>query len=140
MGLNKIIKGELECLTLGNLDAKRDWGHAADYVHGMWRMLQQSVPDDYVLSTNEFHTVREFVEKAFRVRGYAINWRGNGLDEVGYCTKSGRVLIKVHERYFRPTEVDFLLGDSTKAKRELGWSPTTGFDQLVKEMVDADCC
>jgi len=74
------------------------------------------------------------------VRGYAINWRGNGLDEVGYCTKSGRVLIKVHERYFRPTEVDFLLGDSTKAKRELGWSPTTGFDQFVKEMVDADCC
>ncbi len=139
MGLNKIIKGELECLTLGNLDAKRDWGHAADYVHGMWRMLQQSVPDDYVLSTNEFHTVREFVEKAFRVKGISITWRGNGLDEVGCCSDSGRVLIKVNERYFRPTEVDLLLGDSTKAKRELGWSPTTGFDQLVKEMVDADC-
>jgi GDPmannose 4,6-dehydratase len=140
MGLNKIIKGELECLTLGNLDAKRDWGHAADYVSGMWRMMQQSVPDDYVLSTNEFHTVREFVEKAFSVRGYAINWRGSGLDEVGYCAKSGRVLIKVNERYFRPTEVDFLLGDSTKAKTEFGWSPTIGFDQLVNEMVDADCC
>jgi GDPmannose 4,6-dehydratase len=139
MGLNKIIKGELECLTLGNLDAKRDWGHAADYVHGMWRMLQQSVPDDYVLSTNEFHTVREFVEKAFRVKGISITWRGSGLDEVGCCSDSGRVLIKVNERYFRPTEVDLLLGDSTKAKTELGWSPTTGFDQLVKEMVDADC-
>ena len=140
MGLNKIIKGELECLTLGNLDAKRDWGHAADYVNGMWRMMQQSVPDDYVLSTNEFHTVREFVEKAFSVKGFTINWRGSALDEVGYCAKSGRVLIKVHERYFRPTEVDFLLGDSTKAKTEFGWSPTIGFDQLVKEMVDADCC
>jgi len=139
MGLNKIIKGELECLTLGNLDAKRDWGHAADYVHGMWRMLQQSVPDDYVLSTNEFHTVREFVEKAFRVKGFTITWRGSGLDEVGCCSTSGRVLIKVNERYFRPSEVDLLLGDSTKAKTELGWSPTIGFDQLVNEMVDADC-
>lgn len=138
-GLNRIIKGELEYLTLGNLDAKRDWGHAVDYVHGMWRMMQQSEPDDYVLSSNEFHTVREFVEKAFSVKGFTITWRGSGLDEVGYCAKSGRELVKVHERYFRPTEVDFLLGDSTKAKTKLGWSPTIGFDQLVREMVDADC-
>ena len=138
-GLNMILKGEREELTLGNLDAKRDWGHAKDYVEGMWRMLQVDTPDDYVLSTNEFHSVREFVEKAFALRGFNIKWRGTGIDEVGYDEKTERVLIKISERYFRPAEVEELLGDSTKARTELGWIPSCSFDQLVQEMVEQDC-
>ena len=138
-GLNMILKGERDCLVLGNLDAKRDWGHAKDYVEGMWRMLQVDTPDDYVLSTNEFHSVREFVEKAFALRGFNIKWRGTGIDEVGYDEETGRVLIKVSERYFRPAEVEELLGDSTKARTELGWIPLCSFDQLVQEMVEQDC-
>ena len=138
-GLNMILKGERNELVLGNLDAKRDWGHAKDYVEGMWRMLQVDTPDDYVLSTNEFHSVREFVEKAFALRGFNIKWKGKGLNEVGYDEKTGRVLIKVSERYFRPAEVEELLGDSTRARTELGWIPSCSFDQLVKEMVDEDC-
>lgn len=138
-GLNMILKGERNELVLGNLDAKRDWGHAKDYVEGMWRMLQVDNPDDYVLSTNEFHSVREFVEKAFALKGFNIKWRGTGLDEVGYDEKTGKVLIKVSERYFRPAEVEELLGDSTRARKELAWKPSCSFDQLVKEMVDQDC-
>ena len=139
IGLQKILSGETDRLVLGNLDAKRDWGHARDYVYGMWLLLQQNQPDDYVLSTNEFHSVREFVEKAFALRGFTILWRGEGLNEVGYDAHTGRELIFVSEKYFRPAEVEELLGDSTKARTELGWFPTTTFDELVQEMVDADC-
>jgi GDPmannose 4,6-dehydratase len=139
LGLGKILRGETDQLVLGNLDAKRDWGHSADYVYGMWLMLQQEKPEDYVLSTNEFHTVREFVEKAFALRGFQIKWKGSGLDEIGYDEKTGRELIFISENYFRPAEVDELLGDSTKAKEELGWLPKTTFDQLVEEMVEHDC-
>jgi GDPmannose 4,6-dehydratase len=138
-GLNMILKGEREELILGNLDAKRDWGHAKDYVEGMWRMLQVDAPDDYVLSTNEFHSVREFVEKAFALKGFNIKWRGSGIDEVGYDEHTERVLIKISERYFRPAEVEELLGDSTKARTNLGWTPECSFDQLVQEMVEQDC-
>lgn len=139
IGLNNILKGRQECIVLGNLDAKRDWGHAKDYVYGMWLMMQQDLPDDFVLSTNEFHSVREFVEKSFELHGFDIRWRGAGLDEVGFDSNSGRILVKVSERYFRPAEVEFLLGDSTKAHRDLGWKPKISFDQLVQEMVESDC-
>jgi len=139
IGLQKILSGETDRLVLGNLDAKRDWGHARDYVKGMWLMLQQNGPDDYVLSTNEFHSVREFVEKAFALRGIHIQWSGSGLNEVGYDAYTGRELIFVSEKYFRPAEVEELLGDSSKACANLGWFATTSFDELVREMVDADC-
>lgn len=102
-------------------------------------MMQQDLPDDFVLSTNEFHSVREFVEKSFALHGFDIRWRGTGLDEVGFDSNSGRILVKVSERYFRPAEVEFLLGDSTKAHRDLGWKPEISFDQLVQEMVESDC-
>ena len=138
-GLNMILKGEREDLVMGNLDAKRDWGHAKDYVEGMWRILQADEPDDYVLSTNEFHSVREFIEKSFALRGFNIKWKGTGVDEVGYDENTGRILIRVSEKYFRPAEVEELLGDSTKARTELGWTPEYSFDELVREMVEQDC-
>ena len=138
-GLNKILKGELDCLVMGNLDAKRDWGHAIDYVDGMWRILQADKPNDYVLSTNEFHSVREFIEKSFALKKINIKWKGEGLNEVGYDTKTGRVLIKISDKYFRPAEVEELLGDSRKARKELGWIPKYSFDDLIKEMVEEDC-
>ena len=139
IGLGKIVRGESDKLVLGNLDAKRDWGHSKDYVYGMWLILQNDKPEDYVLSTNEFHSVREFVEKAFALRGFDIAWKGSGIDEIGYDKNTGRELIFVSEKYFRPAEVEELLGDSTKARNELGWIPKIGFDELVKEMVDNDC-
>ena len=139
IGLHKILSGETDRLVLGNLDAKRDWGHAKDYVYGMYLMLQQDKPEDYVLSTNEFHSVREFVEKSFALRGFTIQWKGTGLHEIGYDSHTGRELIFVSETYFRPAEVEELLGDSTKARTELGWTPSVSFDMLVKEMVEADC-
>ena len=135
MGLNKILKGESDSLILGNLDAKRDWGHARDYVRGMWLMMQQQVSDDYVLATNEYHNVREFVEKAFDLKGFDIKWKGSGVSEIGFDSKSGRELIFINERYFRPAEVDFLVGNSNKAKTDLGWETEVTFDQLVQEMV-----
>ena len=138
-GLNMILTGEKDRLILGNIDAKRDWGHAKDYVEGMWRILQAEKPDDFVLSTNEFHSVREFIEKSFALRGYDIKWKGTGVNEVGYDTNTDKDLIFISERYFRPAEVEELLGDSTKARTELGWEPQYTFDQLVKEMVDHDC-
>lgn len=138
-GLNSILKGESDKLVMGNLDAKRDWGHAKDYVEGMWRILQVDTPDDYVLSTNEFHSVREFIEKSFALKGFNIKWKGTGLDEIGYDEKTGRELIFVSEKYFRPAEVEELLGDSTRARNELGWVPQYSFDDLVQEMVDEDC-
>ena len=136
-----IAEGKQKTLYLGNLDAKRDWGHARDYVEGMWRMLQVDEPDDYVLATGETHTVREFVEKAFAVAGITIKWKGpeGTIDEVGVdASDEDRVLVRVDERYFRPTEVDLLLGNPTKAKEKLGWVSQTPFDDLVKEMVEAD--
>ena len=130
--------GAQDCLWLGNLDAKRDWGHARDYVEGMWRILQQDEPDDFVLATGETHAVREFVEKAFAEVGISIAWEGKGIDEKGIDRASGRVLVQVDPRYFRPTEVDLLLGNPAKARRKLGWSHTTTFDELVREMVGSD--
>lgn len=138
-GLRKIVAGECDKLVLGNLNAKRDWGHAKDYVEGMWRILQTETPDDFILSTNEFHSVREFVEKAFALKGFDITWKGSGIDEIGYDTKTGRELIFVSEKYFRPAEVEELLGDSSKARNTLGWMPKCTFDQLVEEMVHQDC-
>ncbi len=137
--LNKILNGEIDCLTLGNLEAQRDWGHAKDYVYGMWLMLQQDLPQDYVLATNTIHSVREFVEEAFKLKGFIIKWKGSGIDEIGYDEKTNRILVKISEKYFRPTEVDQLLGDSTKAQKNLNWKPKYSFKELVKEMVEFDC-
>ncbi len=133
-----IEHGLQEHLFLGNLDAKRDWGHARDYVEGMWLMLQQDKPDDYVLATGEMHSVREFVERAFAHVGRTIAWSGEGIAEVGYEPKTGRELVKVDPRYFRPTEVDQLLGDASKAAAKLDWKPKTKFGELVAEMVTSD--
>ncbi len=130
--------GQQKCLYLGNLDAKRDWGHARDYVEGMWRIVQQEQADDYVLATGETHSVREFVELAFAELSRTIVWKGEGVDEVGFDEKSGAELVKIDPRYFRPTEVDLLLGDPSKAKAKLGWEHTTPFRDLVKEMVASD--
>ena len=134
----RIAKGVQEKLTLGNLEAKRDWGFAGDYVEGMWRMLQQEYPEDYVLATNETHTVREFVEKAFAETSVLIRWEGEGSDEKGYDAKTGKLLVDVSEQFYRPAEVELLWGDSTKAERELGWKRKIGFAELVKMMVAAD--
>jgi GDPmannose 4,6-dehydratase len=125
-------------LYLGNLDARRDWGHARDFVQGMWQMLQQPEPDDYVLATGEAHAVREFVERAFAHLARSIVWRGNGVSEQGVEAATGRVLVEVDPRYYRPTEVDVLLGDPAKARKKLGWQHKVPFDTLVTEMVDAD--
>ena len=133
-----IDKGLQDTLYLGNIDAQRDWGHARDYVEGMWLMLQQDEPDDYVLATGEMHSVREFVELAFAEVGRGIRWQGSGVDEVGLDDKSGAVLVRIDPRYFRPTEVDQLLGDPSKAKRKLGWTHKTPFTDLVAEMVASD--
>jgi GDPmannose 4,6-dehydratase len=133
-----IERGYQDRLFLGNLDAKRDWGHARDYVEGMWRILQQETPDDYVLATGETHTVREFVELAFNEIGRTIEWRGSGGDEQGCCKRTGDVLVALDAVYRRPTEVDLLLGDPAKALTKLGWRHRTTFPQLVAEMVEAD--
>ena len=125
-------------LYLGNLDAQRDWGHARDYVEGMWRILQHDHADDYVLATGRTQTVRLFVERAFAHTGIALDWRGEGVEERGVCAKTGRTLVEIDPRYFRPTEVDLLIGDPSKAKADLGWEATTGFEVLVDEMVAAD--
>jgi GDPmannose 4,6-dehydratase len=133
-----IEKGRQKTLYLGNLDAKRDWGHAKDFVEGMWLMLQQDVADDYVLATGEMHTVREFVELAFGEVGRSVVWKGKGVDEVGYDAKTNVPLVKIDPRYFRPTEVELLLGDPTKAREKLGWTHKTSFRSLVTEMVRSD--
>ena len=125
-------------MAFPHLNAKRDWGFAGDYVKAMWLMLQQAKPDDYVIATGEAHSVREFVELAFRSVGTGISWQGQGVDEVGVDIKSGKVLITVDPRYFRPTEVDALLGDSSKARRILGWEPKVSFNELVQMMVQED--
>jgi GDPmannose 4,6-dehydratase len=133
-GLSRISVGVQDVLYLGNLDAKRDWGHAKDYVEAMWLMLQQDEPDDYVIATGEQHSVREFVEVAAPLFGLNIEWIGEGLDEKGVDKITGRSIIEVSKKYFRPTEVDSLLGDATKAKEKLGWEPKTTFKQLVEDM------
>lgn len=133
-----IEAGLQEALYIGNLDAKRDWGHARDYVEGMWAIVQQDQPDDYVLATGETHSVREFIELAFAEIGRTIRWQGTGADEVGMDDADGRVLVRVDKRYFRPTEVDLLLGDPSKAHDRLGWHHKTTFPELVSEMVAAD--
>ena len=134
----RIKLGLQSTLYLGNLDSKRDWGFAGDYVEAMWRMLQQDHPEDYVIATGETHSVREFLEKGFAQAGIELEWRGNGIDEEGVDSKSGNTLVKIDPRYFRPTEVDFLLGDATKAREQLGWKPRVTFGQLVAMMVTED--
>lgn len=137
----RISQGLDKCLYLGNIDAKRDWGHARDYVEGMWRMLQHDEPDDYVLATGETHTVREFVEKAFAHVNITIKWMGEfgTVDEIGVdASDESRVLVRIDKRYFRPTEVELLLGDPSKAKRVLGWEAELGFEGLVTDMMTAD--
>jgi GDPmannose 4,6-dehydratase len=133
-----IKAGRQDKLYIGNLDARRDWGHARDYVEGMWLILQHDRPDDFVLATGEAYSVREFIERAFAVIGRKIVWRGEGVAETGADPESGEVLVEVDPRYFRPTEVDVLLGDSTKARKALGWKPKMGFERLVTEMVESD--
>jgi GDPmannose 4,6-dehydratase len=134
----KIKMGLQTTLYLGNLDAKRDWGHARDYVRGMWLMLQQDSPDDFVLATGVTNTVRHFVECAFKALDITIEWVGDGLEEVGIDSTTNKVLVRIDPKYFRPTEVDLLLGDSSKARKKLGWEPKTLFHELVEEMVAAD--
>ena len=133
-----IHKGELDILKLGNLDAKRDWGHAKDYVYAQWLMLQQNTPVDYVIATGETHTVREFVELAFKEVGIDIKWKGTGVNEKGIDISNNRVLVEVDNIYFRPAEVELLLGDPTKAEKELGWKRTVSFPDLISEMVQYD--
>ena len=136
--LARIKAGIEDSLRLGNLDAKRDWGHAADYVNAMWLMLQQDQPDDYVIATGETHAVREFVERAAAIAGFDIAWEGEGVDEVGRDRKTGNVIVTIDPKYFRPAEVELLLGDPTKAQRALGWQRKVSFEQLVETMMTAD--
>lgn len=133
----RIHKGLQKTLYLGNLDSLRDWGHAKDYVEAMWLMMQQEKPDDYVVATGEYHSVREFVEKSFKAVGQTITWEGKGVDEVGK-NQEGRIVVRVDPKYFRPTEVDELLGNPTKAETQLGWKRKVSFDELVKEMIEED--
>jgi GDPmannose 4,6-dehydratase len=137
-GVAAIHLGLQENLYLGNLDAKRDWGHARDYAEGIWRILQQAEADDFILGTGESHSVREFVELAFREVGIRVAWRGRGMDETGIDAASQRVLVKIDRRYFRPTEVDHLVSDPSKARQQLGWRHTVSFKELVTEMVQTD--
>jgi len=134
----RIFQGKQESLTLGNLDAKRDWGHARDFVEAMWLMLQQNEPKDYVIATGKTHTVREFVNMAFNEVGFVLEWSGKGLNEVAKDAKTGKVLVSIDPRHFRPTEVELLLGDPTKAESELGWTAKTTLQDLVSEMVQYD--
>ena len=133
-----IAAGRQETLHLGNLDAKRDWGHARDYVEGMWLILQQAAPDDYVLATGEMHTVREFTEAAFAQIGCAVAWRGKGREEEGVDVNTGKVVVAIDPRYYRPTEIDRLVGDASKARERLGWRPRHSFAEIVREMVASD--
>lgn len=138
MAVAAMAMGQQDKLMIGNLDARRDWGHARDYVEGMWLMLQQDLPDDYVLATGQAYSVREFIEAAFAYVGMRIIWRGQGLDEKGFNAMDGRVLVEVDPQFFRPNEVHELLGDAAKAKTKLGWQPRISFQRLVSEMVAAD--
>lgn len=137
-GLSRIKLGLDSCLYLGNLEAKRDWGYAKDYVEGMWLMLQQTEPDDYILATNETHSVREFIEECCELLGINLAWRGKGIDEVGIDKNTNKEIIRIDPYFFRPSEVDILLGDYSKARRKLGWKPKVKFRELVKLMVEHD--
>lgn len=139
IGLDKILKGETDRLVMGNIDSQRDWGHAKDYVEGMWRILQHDSADDFVLSTGEMHSVRKFIEKAFELKGIHLGWKGEGVNEIGYDTNTGKEYVFIDAKYFRPAEVELLIGDSTKARTVLGWIPEIKFDDLVKKMVENDC-
>ena len=132
------MQGLQDCVYLGNLDSRRDWGHARDYVEAQWLMLQQEKPEDFVIATGEQHSVREFIERAGTALGMRVEWRGSGVEEQGVDAVSGKAVVKIDPRYFRPTEVDTLLGDPSKAKATLGWSAKTSFDELVREMVAFD--
>lgn len=134
-GLNNILKGIDTKLVMGNIDSMRDWGYAKDYVKCMWKMLQHDTPEDFVIATGEMHSVREFIEKSFSLKGFQIKWKGTGVNEIGYDSITGKELIFIDEKYFRPTEVNQLLGDSSKAQKLLGWKPEVMFDELVKLMV-----
>ena len=134
----KISQGKQETLSLGNIDAKRDWGHAKDFVEAMWLMLQQDEPKDYVIATGKTYTVRDFVNLAFAEVGYSLEWEGEGVDEVARDSKTGKILVKIDPKYFRPAEVELLLGDPSKAERELGWTANTSIKELVSEMVKYD--
>ncbi len=133
-----ISKGKQDCLFMGNIDSKRDWGYAKDFVEGMWRMLQQDTPDDYVLATGEMHTVREFIERSFELVDMPITWQGKAEDEVGIDSTSGKTIVRIDPQYYRPAEVEQLLGDPTKAKEKLGWEPKVKFKELVEIMLKAD--
>jgi len=135
-GLANIYRGKQDCLTLGNLNSLRDWGHAKDFVEAMWLMLQQDTPDDYVIATGDQHSVRQFVEAAAPYFGMKICWYGKGLTETGIDTVSGRTVVRVDPKYFRPAEVETLLGDSSKAQRVLGWAPKNNFADLVRDMCE----
>jgi len=134
----RISMGTQERVYLGNLDAKRDWGHASDFVEGMWRMLQQDEPEDFVLATGVTTTIREFTERAFAEVGITLGWSGSGVDETGRDVKSGNILVSIDPAYFRPTEVDLLIGDASKAREKLGWQPTCDLQQMIEEMIKAD--
>ena len=138
IGLGNILKGKQDCIYLGNLDSKRDWGHAKDYVYGMWLILQQDKPDDFVLATGKQYSIRTFIEKAFKLKNINILWKGSGLNEVGYDSVTLKEYIKINPKYFRPSEVDSLLGDFSKAKHILKWTPKYNIDELVKDMVNND--
>jgi GDPmannose 4,6-dehydratase len=139
LGLGKILRGETDRLTMGNLDSLRDIGNSKDYVEGMWMMLQQDKPDDFVLATGQMYTIKRLIEIAFGIKGFNIKWKGEGINEIGYDEETGRELIFVDEKYFRPAEVDLLLGDPTKANTILGWKAKTSIEDLLKEMVEQDC-
>jgi len=134
----KIKYGQQECLYLGNMDSKRDWGYAPDYVYAMWLVLQYDTPEDWVVATGETHTVREFVGLVCKEAGITLEWQGRGVDEVGIDSNTGKIIIKIDPRYYRPTEVDLLLGDPTKINTKLGWKPKVGFEELVKIMIRFD--
>jgi GDPmannose 4,6-dehydratase len=137
-GIGKILRGEQDCISLGNIDSKRDWGHAKDYVEGMWLMLQADKPDDYVLATGETHSVREFIEVAFRCANIDIVWEGEGINEVGTDKKTGRVLVKINPDFFRPAEVELLVGNYKKANQDLKWKPKIDFQSLTRNMIMVD--
>jgi GDPmannose 4,6-dehydratase len=135
---SKIVLGQQEKLMLGNLDSKRDWGYAPEYVEGMWRILKADKADDFVLATNETHSIREFVEETFKVLGEEVEWKGSGVDEKGLLKSSGKEVVSIDPRYFRPTEVDILIGNPAKAREILGWVPKVTFKELVRIMVESD--
>ena len=139
LGLAKILKGETDHLLMGNLDSKRDIGNAKDYVEGMWKMLQHDTPDDYVLATGNTYSIRELIEIAFNIKGIEIMWKGSGIDEVGYNKNTGKEYIFINPKYFRPAEVDLLIGDASKANKVLDWRPNTTINKLLREMVEYDC-